>query len=225
MDNRMSARIAILGGQSAMASAAFQYRLACRLHQSGARSAVDYPAILHWSLALENDASLEQALLSLSGANPTIIAAPCNSVTLAIDGLRDSGKLRCPTLTPVHALNRLILPGRNLVLGVANTSKQRLVKLSIGTTLYPNNDDQAWVDHLYVDIVEQGPTAALGLALSKQTEHWHSQGVTRVILACTEFSLLVPDSPITSTVQKGEAMRSWVDGMAELISLTVAATS
>ncbi|MDO8416486.1 MAG: aspartate/glutamate racemase family protein [Agitococcus sp.] len=220
MLTHISADIAILGGQSAIASAAFQYRLACRLHTRGARTPTDYPKIVQWSLGLESPEHVAQALAQLRDCGPAIIAAPCNSITPIIDELSAQGALDCPVMTPVHALNNLVLNGTNLVLGVANTAKQKLVQFKGGVTRYPDEADQAWVLQLYHDIVANGPTYELGLELQTKARAWHATGIDRVVLACTEFSLLVPDQP---GHRCSIGPFDWIDGMAELISVTIEA--
>ena len=223
--------VAILGGQSALASAIFHERLVHRIRALGAMYDDQFPQFLHFSksipgLNFEGLLTKEphKALLGITSVlqqiNPAIMVAPCGSLTLIIDELMYSGALQKSIFTPVHAINKLSLLGDSMVFGAGYTHSHSLVTLEKGSVLYPTDHLQNQLLDLIKSVRTEGPTTLGTATLFDLIGQGCAAGGKQVILACTELSVLLQDTE--EVIQSLAPDILFVDGMAVLLNETVA---
>lgn len=217
--------LGILSGHSALAGSCYHARLLNRLRLAGATHDEQYPRIAHWSTPLMglDDAglasgaggrSLALELQHLDAFVPRHVAVTCNSLAQLVDSQRDAGPAARVARTPVHAVNEQHIAGRVLILAAGNARRFEMVQPHCDQHDYATGGSQAWVLGITQAVREQGIT----LALQQELEQFLAaatleQGYDKVVLACTELSALVTDSPIAGA----SAQHSYVDAMACLL--------
>jgi len=203
----------ILGGLGPETTAHFYLEIVALCQQ---KKIPNRPPLLMWNIPLPYDLEKEfittgkrideylpfliEGAKRLEKGGADFIAIPCNSVHILIDEIRKF--VQIPILSIIEE-TAIFLEVENVkktgVLATTPTVKSRMydgaLQSSGITTFFPETDDQNTLSDLIQQLVQNKDTKESESILPVIMDKFTKQGISTIILACTDLQLIVKDYP------------------------------
>lgn len=205
--------LGVIGGMGPLATELFYHMITEKTEAEKDQQHIDMIILSHASMPdrtaalLSGDKDdliekLKEDVLFLQNADVAAVAMPCNTVHKLLDDLKEDESIRLPFLDMIElASQKLIDDGAGRV-GIMATDgavetgiyQEALAKHGIEATI-PEEDVQREVMYLIYDCIKKNKPADMD-SMRRVEEYFRKQGCDRVLLGCTELSVIKRDEAL-----------------------------
>lgn len=205
--------LGVIGGMGPLATELFYHMITEKTEAEKDQQHIDMIILSHASMPdrtaalLSGDKDdliekLKEDVLFLQNADVAAVAMPCNTVHKLLDDLKEDERIRLPFLDMIElASQKLIDDGAGRV-GIMATDgavetgiyQEALAKHGIEAAI-PEEDVQREVMYLIYDCIKKNKPADMD-SMRRVEEYFRKQGCDRVLLGCTELSVIKRDEAL-----------------------------
>ncbi len=207
----MANKIVIIGGMGPQASLYFHKLIIDNAAKSGANDNADYPEVIHFSIPVKDfinaDDSqpaldmIKSSLSNISVCRNDLVFLTCNTAHLLKNEIETSGKL---TITPLMGAIGDHLSEKNYsglkigVLASPTTIKSELYSSEIrkqgNEVIAPSLKDQNKLEKIIRSVLANKNPKKYEKDLNKIIKNLKSKGSEKIVVGCTELSVVLKDS-------------------------------
>lgn len=207
----MANKVIIIGGMGPQASLYFHSLVINNAAANSAKNNADYPEVVHFSIPVQDFINTNDSLPALKMINNSLsnihvdkndhVFLTCNTAHLLQDKIESSNNL---TITPLVGAVRKHLSEqdhRDLKIGVLaspTTIKSELYSDAImeqgNEVVAPSQSDQKKIEIIIRDVLANGDPEKYKKDLKKIIKNLKGQGADKIVVGCTELSVVLKDS-------------------------------